>query len=77
MSDGTKETAQAILSNPKVATVVTASSMYQTWWIEWGSPVLDAVATIGGVILVSIMIALQWQNLKKALRENIEHKQNK
>lgn len=74
MSEGIKETTHAILSNPKVATVVTASSMYQTWWVEWGSPLFDALATIGGFILVVIMIMLQWENLKEKWRKNKETK---
>lgn len=70
MSEGIKETVQAILSNPKVATAITASTMYQTWWMEWGNPLFDALATIAGFILVVIMIMLQWLNLKDKLRKN-------
>ncbi len=74
MSEGVKETAQAILSNPKVATVITASSFYQTWWVDWASPLLDIVATVGGVVLVGIMIMLQWENLKDKWRRNKDRK---
>ena len=74
MSEGIKETAHAILNNPKVASVVVASSTYQTLWMEWGSPLFDALATIGGFVLVVIMIMLQWENLKDKWRINKKRK---
>jgi len=77
MSDGIKETTTAILSNPKVAALVAAPSIFQIWWLEWGSWLLDAGAGIAGFILVVVLIRLHIENFKKIRRENEEYEASK
>lgn len=73
----TKQSVIEIANNPKVATVIASSTLFQTWWVEWGNWMFDAAATIGGVILVFIMIFLQFQNYIKVTRENREYKEDR
>lgn len=77
MSDEIKEAATAIASNPKVAALVAVPSIFQIWWIEWGSWLLDAGAGIAGFILVIVLIRLHLENFKKIRRENEEYEARK
>ena len=77
MSSGLVETTKEILSNPKVITVVVTSTFYDRWWIEWGSPLFDALASIGGTVLVFAMAYLKIQEILKNRREHQQFLDNK
>lgn len=68
------ETTKEILSNPKVVTVVVTSTFYERFWVEWASHLVDALASIGGVVLVFAMVYLKIQEILKNHREFKESK---
>jgi len=77
MIDGAIETTKEILSNPKVVTVVLTSTFFDRFWMEWGNPVFDALAVIGGVVLVFSMSYLKIQEIVKNHREQKEYESRK
>lgn len=59
-----------IVNNPRtsIATVVTTN--FSNWWLEWGSPVVSAMASVLGVILLVVLIRYHLENLRRLIREN-------
>jgi hypothetical protein len=55
-----KQVTEAVLSNPKVGYFVASMTAIETWWIAWGSPLVDAIASILGVILLAVLIRKNW-----------------
>lgn len=70
MKEGVNQTVEVIASHPKTAVPVAAASNFNTWWLDWGSPIVDAITSILGIVLVSVLIRYHWQNTKKVINEN-------
>ena len=64
------ESIQEILTNPKVTTAVVASTATQSWWLDWGLPLIEDLTKVGSFILVIIMILLQLQKYMQTRRKN-------
>jgi len=65
-----KQIIEAIISNPKLGYFAVFITTLETWWIEWGNPLISAVSSILGVVLLVILILYHFQNLIKLIREN-------
>lgn len=65
MKEETKQVTEAILSNPKTSFLVVFMTSLETWWIEWGSPLVDATASILGLVLLIALIRYHLKNSKK------------
>lgn len=70
MKDELKHAVEAIASHPKTAVAVAAASNFNTWWLDWGSPVVDAITSVLGIVLISVLIRYHWQNTKKVIKES-------
>jgi hypothetical protein len=70
MKEELRQTTEAIASHPKTAVAVAAGANFNSWWLSWGSPIVDAVTSILGIVLVSVLIRYHWQNTKKIIKEN-------
>ncbi len=70
MKEELRQTAEAIASHPKTAVAVAAASNFNTWWLDWGSPIVDAITSILGVVLITVLIRYHWQNTKKVIKES-------
>jgi hypothetical protein len=55
-----KEVVEIALVNPKVAYLLATMTAVETWWLDWGSPLIDASASILGVVLLIVMIRKNW-----------------
>lgn len=60
MKEGVKQAAEAVLNNPKVGYFVASITAIETWWIDWGNPLVDAMASILGVVLLIVLIRKNW-----------------
>ncbi len=60
MKQEIKEIAEVITNNPKVGYLVATLTGIETWWVNWGNPLVDAVASILGVILLVVLIRKHW-----------------
>ncbi len=60
MKEEAKQVVEAILNNPKVGYFVYAITSFEIWWIDWGKPLTDALASILGVILLAVLIRKHW-----------------
>ena len=65
---------EAIVSSPKTSFFAVAVTNFSNWWIDWGSPIVSAVTSILGLVLLIILIRYHLQNLKRLIRENEEYK---
>ena len=77
MKEGTKQTVEAVkhaadaaLQNPNLAWAVIPITWIQTWWIEWGSNLMDALTSFLGVIMLLILIRLHLYKTKNIIEEN-------
>ena len=77
MKEGTSQTleaakhaADAALQNPNLAWAVIASAWIQTWWIDWGSSLMDALTSFLGVVMLLILIRLHLYKTKNIIEEN-------
>ncbi len=50
------EVTEAVLSNPKTSLLAVMVTNLSNWWIDWGSPIIDATASVLGVVLLIILI---------------------
>ena len=60
MKEEAKQVVEAILNNPKVGYFVYAITSFEIWWIDWGKPLTDALASILGVILLAVLKRKHW-----------------
>ena len=60
MKEEARQVIEAILSNPKVGYFVYAITSFELWWIDWGKPLVDATASILGVVLLAVLIRKHW-----------------
>lgn len=74
MKDEINHGITAIASHPKTAIAVAGAANFNSWWLDWGSPVVDAATSILGVVLVAVLIRYHWQNTKKLMKENEDEK---
>ena len=65
-----KDIVQEIVTHPKTSWLTVAMTSFSNWWVDWGSPLVDALASISGLILVLVLIRYHWQNTKKIMRDN-------
>lgn len=70
MKDEIKHAVEAVASHPKTSAVIAASPIYAV--INTLNPVMDFLATLLGIVLVSVLIRYHWQNTKKIMKENNE-----
>ena len=77
MKEGTKQTleaakhaADAALQNPSLAWAVIPITWIQTWWIDWGSSLMDALTSFLGVVMLLILIRLHLYKTKNIIEEN-------
>ncbi|MCP3700372.1 MAG: hypothetical protein GY920_17920 [Aliivibrio sp.] len=74
MREETRQIGEAIASHPKTAYMVIMLTNISAWWVEWVDPLVDAVTSVLGVVLVSVLIRYHWQNTKKLKKEINENK---
>ena len=74
MKEETRQIGEAIASHPKTAYAVIMLTNISAWWVEWVDPLVDAVTSVLGVVLVSVLIRYHWQNTKKLKKEINENK---
>ncbi len=70
MKPETKQIIETIASNPKTSYFAVFITTLETWWIEWGNPLVDAAASILGLVLLIVLIRYHLQNTKKLIKEN-------
>jgi hypothetical protein len=56
-----KQVAEAIISSPKFSYFIYTITTIEIWWIDWGKPLVDASASILGVILLIVLIRKHWK----------------
>ena len=42
-----------------------AATQISNWWVDYGSPLIDASASIGGLVLIIVLIRYHWKNGNK------------
>lgn len=65
MTTPIKEITEAIINNPKTGLLVVAASEIERFWVDWGSPTIDAIARIAGLVLVLVLIRNHLATYKK------------
>jgi len=65
MKEEARQVTEAVLSNPKTSILAVLFTSFETWWVKWGSPFVDAVTSILGLILLIALIRYHLKNYKK------------
>tara|TARA_R110000772_G_scaffold257439_1_gene374267 strand:+ start:3356 stop:3574 length:219 start_codon:yes stop_codon:yes gene_type:complete len=60
VKESVKQLAEVVTSNPKIGLFVATMTTIETWWIDWGNPLVDACASILGVVLLIVLIRKHW-----------------
>lgn len=73
------DAAQQVISNPKSATAIGLLANFNTWYVEYGSPILSFLTSLFGLIMIFVLIKYHWVNgkkvqmeIEKQVKENLE-----
>jgi len=64
MKESTRQTIEAISSNPKVSTVITAAVTSNVWF-DYGEPVIKAATSVLGLAVLIILVVKHALDIKK------------
>ena len=68
--EAAKQAADAALQNPNLAWAVIPITWIQTWWIDWGSSLMDALTSFLGALMLIILIRLHLHKTRNIIEEN-------
>lgn len=71
MREEIKQAAETVASHPKslASAGVIGANWFGAWWLEWGSPIVDAIGSVLAIILAIVLIRYHWLNGKKVRQE--------
>ena len=69
MKEEIKHVVEAVGTHPKTSYLVVFMTNISNWWVDWGSPAVDAITSILGLVLVTVLIRYHWQNTKKLTQD--------
>ncbi len=73
-----KTNAAQVVASTKTAFWVTISAYISEWYVDWGSPLISALTSIAGLIMIIILIRYHLINTKKIQLElKKQEEQNK
>lgn len=73
-----KTNAAQIVTSTKTAVGVTIGAYISDWYVNWGSPLISALTSIAGLIMIIILIRYHLINTKKIQLElKKQEEQNK
>lgn len=65
LSENAKHTAAEIITHPKMAWLTAIIINWATFYVEWISPVVSALTSIGSFALVVLLVRYHLKNSKK------------
>ena len=65
MKEELKQTVEAIASHPKTSVAVTAVANANVWWFDYGEPVIKALTSIFGLVVIVLLIVKHALDIKK------------
>jgi len=60
-----KDAGSELLTNPQVGWSAAIILQFKVHWEQWGSPLIDGLSTVAGLILVCVLIYKNIQGIKK------------
>lgn len=63
------ETTQQVISSPKTAIATGFIANFNAWYVEYGSPLLSFLTSIGGLLMLGVLIRYHLTNTKKIQME--------
>lgn len=65
-----REIIETVISDPKTSYFAVFLTNVSNWWVDWGSPIVDAAASLLGIILLVVLIRYHLQKTKELLKSN-------
>ena len=65
MSDGIKQTAEAVFSHPK-ATVLLTAAFTSNVWLDYGLPIVQGMTAVLGVVVLFLLVLKHATDLYKS-----------
>lgn len=75
MKEEIKQTAEAIASHPKTAVAVTGLANLNVWWLDYGEPLIKALTSIAGLIVVILLMIKHSLDLKDRISKKNEEQE--
>lgn len=73
LKDELKSAAEAVSSHPKTSSLLTGVIAWvNAHWVDWGQPIVNALTSIAGLILIVILIKKHYTEEKLAKKKLAE-----
>lgn len=56
MTNPTREMIKVVLEHPKTGVAVVVITGAERFWVEWGSWIVDALASVVGLVYISLLV---------------------
>lgn len=72
MKEEIKQTAEIIASHPKTAVAVTGLANLNVYWLDYGEPIVKALTSIVGLIVIILLAVKHFLDIKKHVSKDKE-----
>ena len=73
MKEEIKHATEAIVNHPKTAVAVTGLANLNVWWMDYGEPLVKALTSILGLVVIILLVIKHFLDIK----EQLSNKENK
>lgn len=67
MREEIKHLTEVVASHPKTAVAVAAISNANVWWFDYGEPIVKALTSILGLVVLFLLVVKHALDIKKSL----------